>query len=250
MTPKEISEKTFDRTFGFGYRMDVVDEYLDRAAAALQEEIDKNADLEKKLQILADKLNEYRNDEESLRTALLGAQKLGDSVIRESKTKAEIIMRDANIKAEAIVNNAKRQIEREQDGFVKLQQEVSSFKNRLIDLYKQHLELLSSIPGQHETPMEAAEAAERALDEAPEAAPEEVREEVPAAEEPVAFEPAVRQEEEPVQVYEPASEPAPAAAPKEPPVKSYVDDDDEEPIFNSSKFGELRFGDAFRLDHK
>lgn len=100
--------------------------------------------------MLADKLTEYREDEESLRTALLGAQKLGDSVIRESKTKAEIIMRDATIKAEAMVNNAKRQIEREQEGLTRIQKEVASFKNRLLDLYKQHLELISALPGQIE----------------------------------------------------------------------------------------------------
>jgi len=238
MTPREISEKTFDRTFGFGYRMDTVDEYLEKVAAALQEEIDKNADLEKKLQILADKLTEYRSDEESLRTALLGAQKLGDSVIRESKTKAEIIMRDANIKAEAIVNNAKRQIEREQEGFVHLQEEVSSFKNRLVELYKQHLELISTIPGRHETPMEAAKAAERALDEAPEAEMPPADEE-PGAEEPVAFEPAAPQPE-PVFAPEPPAQEDPVAA---------ADEDDEEPVF-SSKFGELRFGEAFRFDRE
>ena len=33
-------------------------------------------DMEKKLAVLADKLEEYRADEDSLRTALLGAQKL------------------------------------------------------------------------------------------------------------------------------------------------------------------------------
>ena len=27
-------------------------------------------------------------------------------------------------------------------------------------------------------------------------------------------------------------------------------DDDDEPAFSSSKFGELRFGDAFRIEHK
>lgn len=108
LTPKEISEKTFDKTFGFGYRMDDVDAYLDEVAKSMTELLGQNADLEKKLEVLADKLTEYREDEESLRTALLGAQKLGDSVIRESKTKAEIIMRDATIKAEAMVNNAKR----------------------------------------------------------------------------------------------------------------------------------------------
>jgi len=243
LTPKEIAEKSFDRTFGFGYRMDSVDQFLEKAAAALQEQIDKNADLEKKLQILADKLTEYRSDEESLRTALLGAQKLGDSVIRESKTKAEIIMRDANIKAETIVGNAKRQIEREQEGFVKLQDEVASFKNRLVDLYKQHLELISTIPGKNESPIEAAEAAEREIDEAPELAqaPEAPPVREPAGGETVSFEPpayeSARREAEPVP-------PAPAA-------QTGLDiDDDDEPLFSSSKFGELRFGDAFRFDNE
>ena len=35
LTPKEISEKTFDKTFGFGYRMDDVDAYLDEAAKSM-----------------------------------------------------------------------------------------------------------------------------------------------------------------------------------------------------------------------
>jgi DivIVA domain-containing protein len=30
VSPKEISEKTFDKTFGFAYRIDAVDEYLKR----------------------------------------------------------------------------------------------------------------------------------------------------------------------------------------------------------------------------
>jgi cell division initiation protein len=88
-----------------------------------------------------------RRDEESLRMALLGAQKLGDSVIRESKTKAEIIMREATIKSEAMVENAKRKIELEQENLEKLQEEVASFKNRLLNLYKQHLEIISTLPG-------------------------------------------------------------------------------------------------------
>jgi len=246
LTPHEISEKTFDRTFGFGYRMDSVDQFLEKAAAALQEQIDKNADLEKKLQILADKLTEYRNDEESLRTALLGAQKLGDSVIRESKTKAEIIMRDANIKAETIVGNAKRQIEREQESFERLQDEVASFKNRLVDLYKQHLELISTLPGKNESPIEAAEAAEREIDEAPEAAEPQPAAEQPAAEQPVSAAEETVSFEPPVYEYAPhGSEQMPA--PETPAADA---DEDGEPLFSSSKFGELRFGDAFRFDDK
>lgn len=150
LTPKEIAEKTFDKTFGFGYRMDDVNAYLEQVSKSMSELLEINSDLEKKLEVLADKLQEYREDEESLRTAILGSQKLGDSVIRESKTKAEIILRDATIKAEAMTNHAKRQIEREQENLLRTQREVASFKNRLLDMYKQHLELISALPGQDE----------------------------------------------------------------------------------------------------
>lgn len=145
--PNEISQKKFEKALGFGYRMDDVEEYLELVAKDMQDLIDEKADLERKLIVLADKLNEYREDEESLRTAILSAQKLGDSLIRESKTKAEIIMRDATIKADALVGNARRQIERENDALVRIQKEVALFKNKLIELYKQHLELITSLPG-------------------------------------------------------------------------------------------------------
>ena len=145
--PNEIAQKKFEKALGFGYRMDDVEEYLELVAKDMQDLIDEKADLERKLMVLADKLNEYREDEESLRTAILSAQKLGDSLIRESKTKAEIIMRDATIKADALVGNARRQIERENDALVRIQKEVALFKNKLIELYKQHLELITSLPG-------------------------------------------------------------------------------------------------------
>lgn len=150
LRPKEISEKMFDKTLGFGYRMDNVDDYLKEVAQSMVELYKVNADLESKLEILAEKLTEYREDEESLRSAILSSQKLGDSVIRESKTRAEIIMRDATIKAESMINNARRQIEKEHEGLEYLQREVATFKNRLLALYRQHLEVVSGLPGEVE----------------------------------------------------------------------------------------------------
>lgn len=248
LTPKEIAEKTFDKTFGFGYRMDDVNAFLEQAAKSMSELLEINSDLEKKLEVLADKLTEYREDEESLRTAILGSQKLGDSVIRESKTKAEIILRDATIKAEAMTNHAKRQIEREQDNLLRTQREVASFKNRLLDMYKRHLELISALPGQEEEPAEA---------------------------------PAVSDSQAGAQIAPPQSEsfteyekPAPQAEPEVTNPMADVDeeedeetagfgvalDDDEteaDPIVNdptspytmpdNSKFGDMRFGEAFKI---
>ena len=246
LTPREVSEKSFDKTFGFGYRMDDVDAYLKQVADSMTELLEINADLEKKLGVLADKLNEYREDEESLRTAILGAQKLGDSVIRESKTKAEIITRDATCKAEAMINNAKRQIEREQENLIRTQKEVAGFKNRLLDMYKRHIELISMIPGD----IEEDEIAEQSVAEQQAA---EIQAEQPeaAVEEPVE-EVAVQAEAEDIEEVQQTLDT---------PEKFFgidLDDDDEDedgeeiPSFtpSESKHGEMRFGDAFRIKHK
>ena len=45
-----------------------------------------------------------------------------------------------------IVENAKQEIERQQAGFVRMQREVATFKSKLQLVYKQHLELIASIP--------------------------------------------------------------------------------------------------------
>lgn len=145
LTPNDIANKKFEKGMG-GYKVNDVEAFMSQVSDTVIALLKEKAELENKLETLADKLQEYRQDEESLRTALLGAQKLGDGVIRESKTKAEIIMRDATIKAERMVENAQIQIEKERTNLAKMQAEVSSFKSRLLALYKQHLSLITALP--------------------------------------------------------------------------------------------------------
>ena len=147
LNPNEIASKKFDRmSMGRAYKAEEVDNYLSQLADEVDALLQEKRDLEKKMMVLADKLEEYKGDEESLRAALLGAQKLGGSVVRDAKAKAEQIIDDANAKANLIVENAKKEIERQQSGFVRMQREVATFKSKLQLLYKQHLELISSIP--------------------------------------------------------------------------------------------------------
>lgn len=249
LTPKEIAEKTFDKTFGFGYRMDDVNAFLEQVAKSMSELLEINSDLEKKLEVLADKLQEYREDEESLRTAILGSQKLGDSVIRESKTKAEIILRDATIKAEAMTNHAKRQIEREQENLLRTQREVASFKNRLLDMYKRHLELISALPGQEEE--ETAETA-TAFESTPEpetagSQPESYADyekptpvATPEIIEPMAAD--MDEEDEEIAGFG-------AALEEEDAETDEYDNDPASPytMAENSKFGDMRFGEAFKI---
>ena len=206
----------------FGYRQDEVDDYVNSVTATIRDLTAENKELEDKLDVLAGKLEEYREDEESLRSAILGAQKLGDKIIRDSQGKAEVIIREATTRADRLVETAQRKIEREQVALSRIQKEVADFKNRLLVLYKQHLELISSLP---------------ADDDKPAPAPAPAQEEAPAS----PAEPAYAPEEEDNLYFE--EEETPAEIPQEEPEEPAAP---EEPRHRSeSKYGNLMFGDEF-----
>ena len=127
LTPEEIRNIAFTKGIG-GYKTNEVDLFIDQCADTVETLLSEKAELNKKLEILADKLVEYRNDEDSIRTALLSAQRLGDTVVREANHKAGLIMDDANIKAQKIVENARRSIVKEEEELRRIEKEVASFK--------------------------------------------------------------------------------------------------------------------------
>ena len=151
-----------------------MDDFIDEVIATVEKLEAEKADLEQKLELLADKLEDYRKDEDSLRAALLGAQKLGASVVAEARQKADIIMRDATIKSESMLSKSEDKIHFYQDELARMKAEVSSFKGALLSLYRNHIEVISQIPAEEpaveEGPVEAP--AEEVLPEQQPAAPE------------------------------------------------------------------------------
>lgn len=172
LTPNDISNKRFEKSPFGGYKPEEVDSFLSEIAMSYERLYEEKEAAEEKMEVLADKLEEYRANEDSLRTVLIGAQKLGDNIIRDSKAKAEVIISDAEGRVKQVFSESEGKIDKERETLAMLQKETAEFKKRLIAMYKQHLELISLMP------------------EAEESKPEEQPEEVPAeapetAEEPV-----------------------------------------------------------------
>ena len=162
ISPQEIRTVTFDKVMR-GYRPEDVDALLQQLAQQMEQLQAEKESAEKKLYVLAQKVEEYRKDEDNLKTALLNAQRMGENVIKEAKQKAESILREAGIKSEDITRAALEQVSEEQLELERVKAEVAQFKNNVLSLYKQHIESLSTLPGDE---------------------PEEAEEEVPAPEEP------------------------------------------------------------------
>ncbi len=147
LTPDMIMNKKFEKaSFGSGYKAEEVDSFLNDVSIDLSRINDEKADAEEKLEVLADKLEEYRANEDSLRTVLIGAQKLGDSIIRDAKGKAEVIQAEAEQKAKQVMYEAEKQLKSERDELDRVRRETTEFKKRLLAMYKQHLELITAMP--------------------------------------------------------------------------------------------------------
>ena len=201
LTPERIKEKTFQTTGRGSYRAEDVDSFLNEVAASYEQMFKENTDLIKKISILAKKVEEYRADEDSLKMALLNAQKLADKIVAEAKEtaanevasvksetdklradaaadaaalelnaknesesllsnsrreadailtsakeEAEKVVNEANATAKEILGGINRKVTKESLVFEMMQKESTVFKQRLVSMYKEHINLINKLP--------------------------------------------------------------------------------------------------------
>lgn len=91
------------------YNAEEVDAFLNTVAASYEESLNQNKELVKKISILADKIEIYRNDEEAIKLALLDAHRMAETIGKNAKTKADDILTDAETRSKIILDGANRQ---------------------------------------------------------------------------------------------------------------------------------------------
>jgi len=108
LTPKEVQEKTFPKTAVGGYKLQAVDEFMDPLIDDYTALYKENSVLKSKLRILVEKLEEYRNQELSMKRALLSAQHTADDMIADAQKKAAAILNNAqsSVRADVSANEA------------------------------------------------------------------------------------------------------------------------------------------------
>lgn len=165
--PAELLNRKFEKSGFSGYKAADVDQFMAELSQAVSKENREAADLRRRLEETERKLSSYRDMEESLKNAMLSAQRLADQTAKDSKTRAELILRDAEIKAEKIVEKAEGEIIFRKEEAERIKREVSNFRRHMMQMYRQHLELITQLPC--EDP------------EAPAASPEDVAPEQPGS---------------------------------------------------------------------
>ena len=152
-TAEEIRQITFEKVMR-GYRQEDVESFIENIADEFETLEKEKKDLEEKLYVLAEKVEQYKSEEESIKTTLINAQRLGESIVADARVKADDVIREATIKKNDIISSAYSEIEGTDDVIRRLKKEVSDFKRTVLSLYKSHIEILSKIPEEKTEPEE------------------------------------------------------------------------------------------------
>lgn len=144
LTIDEIKDISFRR--GRGYRGEDVDAFIDEVILTFEQMKKEKAELIRKMDILATRVEQYRADEETVRNALLTSQRIADQSVKEANAKAAAIVSDAEAKAASIQKEANATTAKQKDVYLKLKSDSVELRSELEALYKKHLETINTLP--------------------------------------------------------------------------------------------------------
>lgn len=116
MTPTQLKEHEFKASGRNAYKADDVDAFIAELSVDYEKMFRENGELIKRVSLLADRLEKYKNDEGDIKNAVMSAQKAAEMIIKDaesaasdSRSEAEAVLSAAKSEAEIIKNDAQRQ---------------------------------------------------------------------------------------------------------------------------------------------
>ena len=142
--PHELKNRTFSKSIR-GYNTVEVDEHIDFIIEKYTELYRENDELERKLRTALSQLDGYKNEEESIRSALINAQKASSRIINDANERADVILRSAKNNCDRLLSDFRREVKEERDRLYKLRHMVSDFRQALFEEYQKHITQIQNI---------------------------------------------------------------------------------------------------------
>lgn len=146
LTPQEVSNRAFTKAAFGGYNMAMVDEFLDELTDDYTALYKENAALKAKMKVLVDKVEEYRATEDSMRAALLTAQKMASTMVEEAEAKRDHILTNAEAEMRNKTASIQDELLFEQKRLNNAKNATAAFIANVKTVYEAQLALLTKLP--------------------------------------------------------------------------------------------------------
>jgi len=139
----DIEQQEFSRSFR-GYNEEEVDDFLDKIVKDYEELINENIKLNDEVEKMNEKLKEFSEIEETLRSALLNAQKSAEEMKGKIEEEAKKIIKNADNEAELIKQRASQKEDDVKNEIDNLRRYKFMFKEKLKSMLNIYLKMLES----------------------------------------------------------------------------------------------------------
>ncbi len=144
LAPHELKNKQFQKSFK-GYSPEEVDEYIEFLLEKYTEAYRENNELERKLRIVVTNLDEIKDEEESIRSTLISAQKMAEKIIADANDRADIITGAIKDRCDGVIAEFRQQLQAEKEKAWIIRTRIIDFKKQVYELYGKHIEELKNL---------------------------------------------------------------------------------------------------------
>ncbi len=143
ITPMDIEQQEFTKSFR-GYNEEEVDDFLDKIVKDYEELINENVRLNEEIERMQEKLKEFSEIEETLRSALLNAQKSAEDMKGRVESEAKIIIEKAEMEAKALKQQVLQREDLVKNEIDNLRRYKFTFKEKFKSMLNLYLKMIES----------------------------------------------------------------------------------------------------------
>ncbi len=143
ITPMDIQQQQFKLKFR-GFDIHEVDAFLNLVAGEFEELIRENSRLKEELNKSEQELSVLKNQEESIKSALLSIQSITDNFKLNARKEAELIIADSKLQAKKIIRDAQAEMEELTRQCTELRSQRMQIEASIRSVIQSHLNLLEA----------------------------------------------------------------------------------------------------------
>ena len=145
ITPVDLENKEFGKAFR-GYNIDEVEAFLTELAKDYAKIYRENASLKDKNAILSDAIENYKDMEETMRSAIISAQRTSEEILKNAHDQADNIVNEAKVRAAEEIAKADGRIDALNRECAEIEGKSSLLRAKLKTVLNTYIGMLDEFP--------------------------------------------------------------------------------------------------------
>ncbi len=149
ITPIDLENKEFKRSLR-GYDIEEVETFLEELTKDYSRIYRENASMKDKNAILNDAVENYKGMEETMRSAIITAQRTSEEIIKTAHEQADNIVKEAKVRAQEILNDMDGRIQALNRECAEIEGRSSLLRAKLRTVLNTYLNMLDELPEENQ----------------------------------------------------------------------------------------------------